>query len=92
MNKGVRESILGYENSMFDDMKTRNSIIGVNADGEAVEEKAREGPIVKRPNFNLIQKACKVLQLGLDMIKFALQKDFSGSSPGDTSHRGKPGR
>lgn len=29
--------------------------------------------------------------LGFDMIKFAVYKDYSGSSTGDTLDRGKPG-
>lgn len=33
MKRGVRESILGYENSMCDDIKTRSDMAGVNTDG-----------------------------------------------------------
>lgn len=47
---------------MYDDMKSRNSMTGVSADDGKAEDKAREGPIIKQPNFNLIQEACKVLK------------------------------
>lgn len=95
MKKGVRESILGYENSMFDDTKTRNSMIGVNAEGGVVKDKAREGPIIKCPNFNLIQrheKPLKDAKLGPDTIKFAFQADDSGSGIAYALNRRKPGR
>lgn len=62
MTKWVRESILGYEKSMLDHMKTRNSMTGVNADGGEVEDKTREGLIIICSNFTLILKACKSLK------------------------------
>lgn len=62
MTKWVRESILGYEKSMLDHMKTRNSMTGVNADGGEVEDKTREGLIITCSNFTLILKACKILK------------------------------
>lgn len=62
MKKRVRESILGYENSTFDDTKTRNSMAGVNAEGGVVKDKAKEAPIIKCPNFNLIRKAWEALK------------------------------
>lgn len=54
MKKRVRESTLGDENSMFDNMKTRSVMSSVTADGGVLKDKVREGPIIKCPNFNLI--------------------------------------
>lgn len=47
---------------MFDDMKTRNSMTGVNAEGKVVKDKAKESPIIKCSNFNSIQKAWEALK------------------------------
>lgn len=77
MKKGVRESILGYENSMFNDTKTRNSMIGVNEEGGVVKDKAREGPIIKCPNFNLSQrheKPLKDTKLGLTQLNLPFRQ------------------
>ena len=67
---------------------------GVNADGGEVEDNAREGPIMKHANFNQILRCARLLQdgLGLDTVKFAVQKDDSGNGTGDTLDRGKPER
>lgn len=64
---------MGHENSIFDDMKTRNSMTGVNAERKVVKDKAKKSPIIKCSNFNLIQKAWEDLKakMGLDTIKFA---------------------
>lgn len=77
MKKGVRESILGYENSMFNDTKTRNSMIGVNEEEGVVKDKAREGPIIKCPNFNLSQrheKPLKDAKLGLTQLNLPFRQ------------------
>lgn len=46
-----------------------------------MKDKAKEGPMIKCPNFNLIQKtweALKGCKAGFDMIKFAFQTDYLG--------------
>lgn len=66
---------------------------GVNADGGEVEDNTGEGPIIKHANSTQILRRARLLQdakLGLDIIKFAVQKDDSGNGTGDTLDRGKP--
>lgn len=68
---------------------------GVNADGGEVEDNAREGPTIKHADFNQILRCARLLEdakLGLDTVKFAVQKDDSGNGTGDTLDRGKPER